>query len=670
MASNHVRECGLIFRMSSSCLPAASAWNRHTLTRFDIALAVALAVLSLLARWPFIERGQTIVHHDEATVGLMAQDIARGEHFPIYFYGQRYMGALEAYVVAALLPWCSNQAVALRLGPALFLAALVAVQFLMCARWFGRWGGCVAAGSLICLAPMGMHWTISARGGYIEIMLWGALTWWLFAEWFVCRNDAGRWKKAAFGVLLGSGLWLNATIVAFIAPVIVSQLLSVRPRWLQQSTMGTAITAHWKRWTFDLPLALPLLGLLFIVALSAIYCVEVSKHGVEFYLFMGLVSIPVGVAMLGVLVVIAALALRRQAQVQNWLRQQTNAAAPLILGMFVGYLPAIGYVVVRTFAGEGLEDSIPLGVRPLWTMHETVSFLISGVPVLFGADPRPFLDLLLIDPYNYPLRSLPAGRHELLGWFNLGILAAAVVLIVLLLIDHGRKFLPPLRLQFGQIPPAVFLSFAVLAFGALFLFSGCSFNFFSIRYLIPVWVAIAGLLGAVAASARWKTVRFACLAILFAGWTAGQGTLWQQIGAPHPLTDVAQSLVDQDISLAVAEPQDAKLLSYLTSQATRVAEYKPTWPRLTHVARLVRPHERIAYITRTDEKVPHKEQEWPGRKLSSIHRLRPDLEAWVRRHPHTLISKSSLPQGFELWLLTEPIHEESRPAITARPSES
>src|SRR5258708_25844906 len=60
-----------------------------------IALAVLLRIVLTLQAWP-----QT--NADEGTMGIMALHIAyRGER-PIFFYGQNYMGVLEAYLAAAV----------------------------------------------------------------------------------------------------------------------------------------------------------------------------------------------------------------------------------------------------------------------------------------------------------------------------------------------------------------------------------------------------------------------------------------------------------------------------------------------------------------------------------------------------------------------------------------
>ncbi|HEY6407432.1 MAG TPA: hypothetical protein VIY29_08190, partial [Ktedonobacteraceae bacterium] len=59
-----------------------------------ITAALALRMFLSSQNWP-------ISNSDEATIGLMAMHIQRGE-LPIFYYGQNYMGALEAYLGAGL----------------------------------------------------------------------------------------------------------------------------------------------------------------------------------------------------------------------------------------------------------------------------------------------------------------------------------------------------------------------------------------------------------------------------------------------------------------------------------------------------------------------------------------------------------------------------------------
>src|SRR5205085_2901533 len=53
-------------------------------------------------------------------------------------------------------------------------------------------------------------------------------------------------------------------------------------------------------------------------------------------------------------------------------------------------------------------------------------------------------------------------------------------------------------------------------------------------------------------------------------------------GGPHSLRQVARALEASGLKTAKAEILDAQLLSYLTGQRCRVAEFDPFWPRLAH----------------------------------------------------------------------------------------
>src|SRR5262245_56727648 len=71
--------------------------SRFTSRRLDL---VALIVGGVALRLTLAALGWPATDSDEATFGLMALHISeRGAH-PIFFYGQTYMGALEAYLAA------------------------------------------------------------------------------------------------------------------------------------------------------------------------------------------------------------------------------------------------------------------------------------------------------------------------------------------------------------------------------------------------------------------------------------------------------------------------------------------------------------------------------------------------------------------------------------------
>lgn len=68
-------------------------------TQFIVALALASAlVVARSIVWIFFE--QSHFDSDQAIVGLMAKHLAEGRAFPLFFYGQHYMLAVEAWLAA------------------------------------------------------------------------------------------------------------------------------------------------------------------------------------------------------------------------------------------------------------------------------------------------------------------------------------------------------------------------------------------------------------------------------------------------------------------------------------------------------------------------------------------------------------------------------------------
>src|SRR6266542_4469881 len=74
-------------------------------------LALALLTTASLAARVLVLRLHDELNADEALPGLMALHIAAGQEWPVFYYGQHYFGAAEAYLLAGLFrlwgfrPW-------------------------------------------------------------------------------------------------------------------------------------------------------------------------------------------------------------------------------------------------------------------------------------------------------------------------------------------------------------------------------------------------------------------------------------------------------------------------------------------------------------------------------------------------------------------------------------
>ncbi len=178
-----------------------------------------LAGLSLAFKGLLIATEQFPLHGDEAVVLLMARHILQGER-PVYFYGQAYMGSLDAYLIALGFALLGEATWVARLVQSLLYAAVLVGT----AVWGQRHWGARAAfltGLLLAFPPLTVTlYTTSTRGGYNEALLLGTLG----LLWATRQAPRGRSPWRAFldgawgGALLGLGWWVMTMSWLYLLP--------------------------------------------------------------------------------------------------------------------------------------------------------------------------------------------------------------------------------------------------------------------------------------------------------------------------------------------------------------------------------------------------------------------------------------------------------------------
>ena len=193
----------------------ASKWS---ITGFDIALISALLVVGLLLRLDFLIPDNFIVDADEAIVGLMAKHMNEGKDFPVFYYGQNYMGSFEPMLAALVFKIFGISNGALKAVPLIFSLILIAVAYLIGFELGGRRVAFKSA-ILTAIPPAALIvWSGKARGGFIEIVVIGALALLVCLRWMK-KPDAPLRGTLLMGLLLGFGWWVNNQIIFFMLPV-------------------------------------------------------------------------------------------------------------------------------------------------------------------------------------------------------------------------------------------------------------------------------------------------------------------------------------------------------------------------------------------------------------------------------------------------------------------
>src|SRR5450755_3449748 len=229
---------------------ATPIFRKPWYTVFLSPLWLCLLVALLIRIW-LTYHTHGVIDGDEAMVGIQAEHILHGEH-PIYFYGQAYMGSLEAYLMAVLFAIAGPSVWMLRAEPILlsllvvwltwkFAGALVEAAQLppLAARMFKTMAALFAA-----LPPLyDTVLELRTLGGYIETFVLMLLLL-LSAYQLTRRWHAGAAKKElalrwiGIGFIVGLGLWVNPLIAPAVtaAAIWIIVFCIVEPIQLQRRT--------------------------------------------------------------------------------------------------------------------------------------------------------------------------------------------------------------------------------------------------------------------------------------------------------------------------------------------------------------------------------------------------------------------------------------------------
>ncbi|MET7969203.1 DUF423 domain-containing protein [Micromonospora sp. NPDC005305] len=138
--------------------------------RLPALLALLVGLAGIGYRLALLLADAPPTNSDEATMGLAALHIARGADFPVWFYGQAYMGTLEAYLAAPLVALAGPSVLALRLPTLALYALFLALSWRLTRRLGGdRWYALLVVAVLALGADRVVKNQLIAGGGYPEL---------------------------------------------------------------------------------------------------------------------------------------------------------------------------------------------------------------------------------------------------------------------------------------------------------------------------------------------------------------------------------------------------------------------------------------------------------------------------------------------------------------------
>ena len=168
---------------------------------------------------------------DFGIVALMARHMAMGIDFPVFFYGQPYMGSFEPAVSALLCRLFGVSGFMVCLGTALLGFFALPLVYLLARRMAGPRAALFAILYLLVGSDTNFHYAVAPRGGYMAMLVMG-----LACILFSIRI-ARRWTDAkplpvfdfvAIGLCAGIGWWSNQLVFVFLMPAALLLLPGIR----------------------------------------------------------------------------------------------------------------------------------------------------------------------------------------------------------------------------------------------------------------------------------------------------------------------------------------------------------------------------------------------------------------------------------------------------------
>jgi 4-amino-4-deoxy-L-arabinose transferase-like glycosyltransferase len=194
---------------------------------FHIGLAAAVGV-GLLVRLAMIASPLGEIDADEAVVGLMSRHIAFLGERPVFYWGQPYLGSLEAFSVAPLVRVFDSSTPLLKLVPTLYGLGFLVLSAILARRLFGIGAGLATAAYLAVPPAMWAVWSTKARGGYAELLFLGEAV--LLATLALAQSRSRR-LALLWGILAGLAFWTHPLAIVYVLPAVLFLLLGRRMRW-------------------------------------------------------------------------------------------------------------------------------------------------------------------------------------------------------------------------------------------------------------------------------------------------------------------------------------------------------------------------------------------------------------------------------------------------------
>ena len=173
-------------------------------------------MLALLFRLSLLSTQSYPFNSDEAIVALMARHMLAGE-WPIFFYGQAYMGSLDASLVALGFQWLAQEIWVIRLVQLLLYVGIMVTSMQLSSRLSRGRVASIVTGLLLAVPTVNLNlYTTLSLGGYGEALFIGNLILLIALDLRASRRNI--FWFVLLGLLSGLGLWAFGLTLIYVVP--------------------------------------------------------------------------------------------------------------------------------------------------------------------------------------------------------------------------------------------------------------------------------------------------------------------------------------------------------------------------------------------------------------------------------------------------------------------
>lgn len=217
---------------------APGAWPLRAtpLPRAELYAAGGLLSLGAALRLWVILRGWPALDSDEAIIGLMARHILAGAR-PAFYYGQHYLGALDAYIAAGFFAVMGSTTLALHLSMLPLVLGFLAATYALARAAVGVPAALLTLAYLALGPAYALLRETTTIGGYQETLLLSAVLLLLVYARLrravpVPRSRSARVRALAayalMGLIVGLGIWSDQLFLPFAAAAVAGLTIG---RW-------------------------------------------------------------------------------------------------------------------------------------------------------------------------------------------------------------------------------------------------------------------------------------------------------------------------------------------------------------------------------------------------------------------------------------------------------